>query len=132
MLNEEWGTYAKGVITLEGGFTVNGTSDPDGIKDYNTNMIASVTLVSTGLFEVTLADWLPYLPEKIVVPGVFIASDVTPTGAGLTARMVIGSWSPATRKFRIQCSVVGTATDPEDNTEIAFFLRGSGLAVGTD
>ncbi len=132
MLNPELGTYGKGVIVIEGAFRINGVLTPDDIRDYNSNEIESVTRVSAGLFEVKLAKFLPYLPAKIVVPMVILSGDTTPTGAGMKGELVDGTWNTSTRTFRIVTSVGGAATDPEDNTSVAFYFRGSILRVGTD
>lgn len=140
MNTPDWGGYIPGMVTLEGSFLVNGTSNPDAIYDGNTNVIESVVLTSTGLFTVTIADWVPYIPTKLITKLIGMDRAAVPTQAG-SANFVLGSWDPAARTFQIAFTGPEAAdpddthlvaADPDDNDVISFYLRGSALAIGTD
>ncbi len=132
-LQPDWGTYIPGLVTLEGSFRVNGTSDPDDIRDGHTNVISSVLLTSTGLFTVTFDSGFP-IPEKLVSWNVNISQGVAPGAETSFAYLVVDSYSQVTRSFQIQITDGDTpaANDPVDNDCVSFMLRGSVTSAGTD
>lgn len=140
VLNKEKGGYYNGqVVRLGGSFRVNGTSDPDAVRDGNSNCIESVVLTSTGLFTVTFeGDWP--LPEKLITWSVDMQRVAEPTQAG-SAYLLIDSYSQATRSFQIAFSGPEAAdpddthlvtADPDDNDWICFELVGCIDSSGTD
>lgn len=146
MLHEanDWGCFAPGMVSIHGAFRINGTSDPDGINDGNTNVISTVARNSAGVFTVTLQSWIPpgQLPIQILFPHVkATASDTTPVRT-VDAQYVTNSWNPATRSFQVVTMVTGNVAasayfdvvpeDPDDNTWVCFKLEGSGLQIGQD
>lgn len=141
MLTPDWGGYLNGMITLEGSFLINGSSAPDGVRDGNTNTF-TVARDSAGLFTVTFADHLPYMPEKMVTELAWLNPvDSTPVLV-CACGVVEGSYSQANRSFKILCTKVADVgasayfdpapADPDDNSRVCFTLRGSCLAIGTD
>lgn len=126
----EGGWYPR-KFEMEGSFLVNGVIDPDGIRDGNSNQIASVTRVSAGLFEVTIADRWAMIQRPVTLQAWTCPADVTPTSATQLG-VVEGTYSAITRKFRVLASVGATATDPEDNTRVCFRITGSMSPVGLD
>jgi hypothetical protein len=131
-LNQELGGYHKGVIRLLGSFRIDGTSDPDVIRDGNTNMITSVVRTSEGLFTVTFRSGFP-LPAKLISWNVHVAQAANPT-ASVRAYYVRDSFSQTARTFQIQVGDFAgdEVIDPDDNDMIAFELVGSILSVGQD
>ncbi len=132
-LQPDWGTYIPGLMTLEGSFRINGTSDPDDIRDGRTNLILSVVRVSAGLFTVTYDTGFP-IPEKLVSWHVNISQGVGPGVETSFAQLVVDSYSQVTRSFQIQITDGDTpaANDPVDNDMVSFMLRGSVTSAGTD
>lgn len=140
ILNREKGGYLLGqVVRLCGSFRIDGTNDPDVIRDGNSDCVATVDRESAGLFTVTFAGGetnSPYyfpIPEKLVSWKVSIAQAAGPTQP-CEARYVVDSYSQTTRSFQIQCLdwEVPSAVDPDDNDMIAFELVGSIDSSGTD
>ena len=129
-------------VCLEGSFLVNGTSDPDGIRDFNTNLIDTVVRTSAGLFTVTLADYArPWIPAQINGKAFIMPVDATPVLV-CACQVVEGSWSPVTRSFQILTTVVADTGasayfdpapgDPDDNSRICFEIVGSISPTGQD
>ncbi len=108
------------------------TSDPDEIRDGNTNIISAVDRDSAGLFTVTIDGTFP-LPEKLVSWNAEVSQGVAPTQA-CKAHIVVDSYSQVTRTFQIQCLDYSTpsAVDPDDDDMISWKLRGSVQPIGTD
>lgn len=132
-LQPDWGTYIPGLVTLEGSFRINAATTPDEIRDGNTNIITSVARVSAGLFTVTFDSGFP-IPEKLVSWHVDLAQGVAPGAEYSDAKMVVDSYSQASRSFQIQVLDYDThtANDPVDNDTVSFMLRGSVTSAGTD
>lgn len=130
-LQKYWGTYIPARVAFEGSFRIDGTDDPDDIRDGNTNMIESVEREDVGLFTVTLAEGFP-IPEKLVTEDAFLSQTVAPT-ADAEAVIVLDSYSQSTRSFQVQVrTVAGVATDADDNDRVGFVLVGSVQGIGTD
>lgn len=131
-LNQELGGYHKGLIRLLGSFRIDGTSNPDVVRDGNTNMITSVVRTSEGLFTVTLRTGFP-IPKRLLYWNVHLAQAANPT-VSVRAYMVVDSYSQAARSFQIQVGDFAgdEVIDPDDNDMIAFELVGSILTVGED
>lgn len=140
----EWGGFIVGMVSIEGGFRIDGTNDPDLVLDGNTNVIDNVNRDSAGLFTVTLQSWIPegHLPDVILrCPAEATASDATPVKT-VVAQYVLGSWSKANRTFQITTVLVGNTgasayfdaapDDPDDNTFVTFCLRGTCSPAGQD
>lgn len=140
-LEREIGGWGRSVIRLKGGFRINGTSDPDDIRDFNSNMIATVVRTSAGLFTVTLASpangGFTALPEKV-----FITADLAQVAGPAVwsrAHYVVDSYVQATGVFQIQVlkatasgDTADAASDADDNDYVTFELVGSISSVGTD
>lgn len=136
VVTEEKGGYARGqVVRLHGSFRINGTSNPDAVRDGNSDCIASVVRNSAGLFTVTFDAGFP-LPERLVSGRVSIFRAAVPTQIVTECHLVVDSYSMVTRAFQIACvdGADGTnaAVDPDDNDMISFELVGSISSVGTD
>jgi len=136
ILNRESGGYLQGeVVRLCGSFRIDGTDDPDVIRDGNSNCIASVGRDSAGLFTVTFDAGFP-LPERLVSWKVSIARAAVPTQEVTSCHLVVDTYSQSTRSFKIATvdGADGTdgAVDPDDNDMIAFELVGSINSAGTD
>jgi hypothetical protein len=127
-------------LEMEGSFRVNASSDPDDIRDGNTNLI-SVVRVSAGLFRVTIAERFA-LPVKCVTEEAWLNPvDATPVLV-CSCAVVADSYSPVTRTFDILCTKVADVgasayfdpapADPDDNSRIGFRMAGSLSPVGTD
>ena len=135
------GGWYNSPFEMEGSFLVNGTSNPDGIRDGNSNQIASVVRESAGLFTVTIAErWA--LPEQCVTEEAWIspvdATPVTVCACGIGE----GAYDPAARTFQILCTTVADTGqsayfdpapgDPDDNSRIGFRLKGAMNPMGVD
>lgn len=137
---QEHGGYGKGVLRIYGSFQINGTSNPDVIRDGNTNLIESVVRDSAGLFTVTLREGAT-LPARCVTEDAWPSPIGTPVKV-VTCGIVVGSYSQATRSFQVQTNIVASTAysaytdpavgDPDDNSRVNFELVGSRLSVGTD
>jgi len=123
------------MVTLEGSFKIDSTNDPDIYYDGGTDVIEFVNRDSAGLFTVTLADWIPYIPTTLVTKLVSMDRAAVPTQPG-SVEFVLGSWDPAARTFQVaftgptdadgaDSDAAPAAKDPDDNDVINFFLRGS-------
>lgn len=141
ILTREIGGWGRDVIRLVGSFRINGTSDPDDVRDMNSNGIASVTRGTAGLFTVTLASpengGFTAYPEKPFITAE-IQQAANPT-VWADARVVRDSWSQANRTFQVQVltataagNTADTASDADDNDVIVFELIGSISSQGTD
>lgn len=133
VLTQEKGGYARGqVVRLHGSFRINGTSDPDDIRDGNSSCVASVARVSAGLFTVTFDAGFP-IPEKLVSWRADVSQVAAPTSA-CRAHLIVDSYSQSSRSFQIQCLDFETPSvvDPDDNDQVSFELVGSVSSVGTD
>ncbi len=142
ILNKEKGGYINGqVVRLCGSFRVDGTSNPDVIRDGNSGAIESVVLTSTGLFTVTLEGTWP-IPQRLVSWNVDCARGVAPTQPG-EAHLVVDSYDQVTRSFAIQftgptdsagadSNAAPLALNPDDNDMICFELVGCIDSTGTD
>lgn len=136
VLTQEKGGYARGqVVRLHGSFRIDGTNDPDEIRDGNSSCVASVVRESAGLFTVTFDAGFP-LPEKLVSGGCKLWRAAVPTQEISECNLVVDSYSQSTRSFQVAC-VDGAdgsngAVDPDDNDMISFELVGSISSVGTD
>lgn len=100
-LNDQYLSYANGtLVSIATSFITRGVSAPDTIRDGHSFIVASVTRVSAGLYEVTLDSGFP-IPE---LPIVMFARMEQQTGFTklCEAKVVAGSYSSSTRKFRIQ------------------------------
>lgn len=136
VLTQEKGGYARGqVVRLHGSFRIDGTNDPDVVRDGNSACVASVDRDSAGLFTVTFDDGFP-IPETLVSGGAKLWRAAVPTQIVTECNLVVGSYSQSTRSFQIACvdGADGTnaAVDPDDNDMISFELVGSVSSVGTD
>lgn len=129
-------------VCLEGSFLINGTSDPDGIRDFNTNLIDTVVRTSAGLYTVTLADYArPWIPAQINGNAYIMPVDATPVLV-CSCQVVEGSWSPVTRSFQILTTKVADVgasayfdpapADPDDNSRVCFQIIGSMSPAGQD
>lgn len=139
-LRPDYGTYIPGLVTIEGSFRANSTSDPDDVRTGNTGLF-TVARTSLGLFTVTFVaqvDGGIQLPEKLVFETASIQTAIAAT-VKIEAEIVLDSYSQVTRSFKIQCkkpTAAGTTTltaaDPADNDRVGFYLRGSIVGIGTD
>ena len=139
-LRPDFGTSIPGLVTLEGSFRVDGTSDPDDVRDGNTNAF-TVARTSAGLFTITFKTRAlggPQLPEKLIFEVCSIQTAIAAT-VEIEAKIVLDSYSAVTRSFQIQCKKPTNSStttllviDPADNDRIGFFLRGSILRIGRD
>lgn len=131
------GGYLREAIEIEGSFRIDGTNDPDEIRDGNSNLVATVERESAGLFTVTFATpeegGPTALPYELITWDIDIAQAAAPT-AFVKPHLVIDSYSQVTRSFQIQCIDFATpsATDPDDDDMICFRLVGSIGTSGTD
>lgn len=141
ILNQHRGSYdARGMIEIFGSFLVNGTSDPDGLRDGKTSLF-TVERDSAGLFTVTIASGFP-IPERLVVQFAQCHPPSTTIGVVSKCDIVEGSYSQSARTFQILCTTVADAAgsayadpaagDPIDNSRICFLLKGSIDSAGTD
>ncbi len=135
-LRPDYGTYIPGLVTLEGSFRVNGTSDPDDVRTGNTGLF-TVARTSAGLFTVTFCTQVQggiQLPQKLISFNVSISQGVAPGAEASFAHLVVDSYSQVTRSFQIQITDGDTpaANDPVDNDVVGFILRGSIVGIGTD
>ena len=98
------GGWGRDAIRLKGSFRINGTSNPDDIRDFNSNGIASVTRGTAGLFTVTLASpengGFTAYPEKPFITAE-LAQAANPTNWA-KAHYVVDSYSQSARTFQIQ------------------------------
>lgn len=137
ILTQKLGGYLRDAVELEGSFRINGTSDPDDIRDGNSNLIATVVRTSAGLFRVTFATpengGPTALPYELITAQCDIMQVASPT-AFVKPHIVVDSYSQANRRFDIQCIDFATpsATDPDDNDVITFRLVGAISTSGTD
>ncbi len=141
-LQRDWGTFIPGRVAIEGSFRINGTSDPDDIRDGNTGFIASVVRTSAGLFTVTLDCKSGDIPEKPVTEEAWVnpvdATQVLVTNCAVVA----DTWSQATKSFQILCTLIADTGasayfdplpgDPDDNSRVCFRIVGSLLGIGKD
>jgi hypothetical protein len=122
-------------VVLSGSFRIDGTDDPDVIRDGNTNMVESVERDSAGLFIVTLASGFP-IPERLRSWKISMARAAVPTQEISECFLVVDEYDHVERTFQIACvdGVDGSnaAVDPDDNDMIAWELVGSISSVGTD
>jgi len=136
VLTQEKGGYARGqVVRLHGSFRIDGTSNPDVIRDGNSAYVASVTRVSAGLFTVKFDKDFP-IPEILTSWKISMARAAVPTQEITECNLVVDSYSMSARTFQVAC-VDGSdgsngAVDPDDNDMIGFELVGSISSVGTD
>lgn len=136
ILNTEKGGYCMGTpVRLCGSFRIDGTDDPDVIRDGRSHSVASVVRESAGLFTVTFDAGFP-IPERLVSWKVDMARAAVPTQEISECHLVVDSYDPATRSFQVATvdGVDGSnaAVDPDDNDMIAFELFGSINSAGTD
>jgi len=138
MENRNSASHARGFqLDIHGMFRINSTSDPDNIRDGNSDMVASVGRGSAGLFTVTLASGFT-LPEKLNYQSAEIAQAANPT-VWSKAHIVKDSYSQVNRTFQIQVlkatasgDTADAASDADDNDQVSFWLRGSIDSIGTD
>ncbi len=136
VLTQEKGGYARGqVVRLHGSFRIDGTSDPDVIRDGNSACVSAVDRESAGLFTVTFDDDFP-IPETLASWKVSMARGAVPTQEITECFLVVDTYSQSTRTFQIACvdgaDGSNAAVDPDDNDMISFELVGSISSVGTD
>lgn len=137
ILTKSLGGFVRDKVYLEGSFRIDGTNNPDEIRDGNSNLIASVVRNSAGNFTVTFATpengGPTALPYELIDWRIDIAQAAAPT-AFVKPHLVVDSYSSVTRDFDIQCIDFATpsATDPDDNDMISFVLVGSLSTSGTD
>lgn len=134
------GGWYNAPFEMEGSFLVNGATTPDGIRDGNSNQIASVARVSAGLFRVTIAErWA--LPEQCVTEEAWINPNDAVPAVVTTCGVVEGSYDPVLRRFDILTTQVakvadgaalGVPADPDDNSRICFRMKGSTNPAGVD
>lgn len=132
VLNQEKGGYALGPqVRLFGAFRINGTSDPDTLRDGGSHIV-SVARVSAGLFRVTLDTGFP-IPEIPVKMTAELEQAATPTNF-CKAYVVRDTYSQANRQFDIQVRTcaANAASDADDNDIVCFELVGSISSAGTD
>lgn len=141
ILQQELGSYdGRDMVRFYGSFQVNGTSDPDLIRDGKKNQI-TVVRSNTGLFTVTIGGEFP-LPERLVYEAAHLSCAAALTAKAQTCHIVRGSYSQAARTFQIVCYTVGDVAgsgyadpvvgDPNDNDRINFELIGSVTSAGVD
>jgi hypothetical protein len=137
MNNATLGSLIRKRVEIEGSFLVNGSSDPDGIRDGNTNTIESVVLTSTGLFTVTLAEHIlaDFIPSQWITEEAWLNPvDATPVLV-CACGVVEGSWDQAARTFQILTTKVADTgasayfdpapENPDDNSRVCFRLVGT-------
>lgn len=119
--------YARRVLILRGRFRINGTSNPDEIRDGKAGIILSVTRVSAGLFEVTFKPGFP-IPAQATYSIAHLAQAAAPTNHAV-ARMVRDTYDPSARTVRIGVSrITGPAiNDPDDNDVVDFQIVGPAI-----
>lgn len=137
ILSRELGGYGKDVVRYFGSFRINGTSDPDTIRDGNSALVDSVSRASAGLFTVTLAQG-PVYPENLITSHISIDRAAVPTQEG-EIHMVVDSYDPVGRTFQVAftgdtstSSLTPKAYDPDDNDMVTWELVGSIGSVGQD
>lgn len=141
-LNDQLLTYANGtLVKLIGSFKYTAAGNlVDTIRDGHSFVVATVTRVSAGLYEVTFDAGFP-IPEIPITERAWLSISATPTTV-CKAEYVVGSWNQSTRKFRIVVTKIGAIaaptvlalaiTDPDDQSRIHFEVVGSINSAGTD
>lgn len=106
-------TPDEGVVDVPFGFTINGTSDPDGLVG---DALVSATRVSAGKIKCQARD-------KAAV--VFFATALLSVVSGTTDIVSRVDWSSyeTDGTFIVYCLTGTTPTDPADNTLVGGFLR---------
>lgn len=102
----------EGVEIVPFGFTINGTSDPDGLIG---DTLASVTRSEAGEFLCTLRDQYPYC--------FYGHADVSSTADDVDIYGKV-DWSSVVSAgtFVVRCMTATTQTDPSDNLLVGGFL----------
>ena len=122
-------------VVLSGSFRIDGTDDPDVIRDGNTNMVESVVRDDVGYFIVTLASGFP-IPETLRSWKISLSRTAVPTQEISECFLIVDTYSQISRSFEIACvdGVDGSnaAVDPDDNDMISWELVGSTNSAGTD
>ena len=136
MYNRHGATLVREQVELIGSFIPDGTDPPTGVRDGNTNAI-SVAYTSTGLYTVTIADWVPgdFVPSEWITEQAWVNPvDATPVLV-VTAGIVEGSWDQGDRTFQILCTLVGDTgasayfdpapSPPDAGSRVCFKLVGT-------
>ena len=97
-----------------GRFTINNTTDPDGIVG---DFVTSITRADTGDFLFTFDNTVAELHYLDAV--VYADADHTCTFAGITDVEGAG-----TKTATLHIRTAGSAADPANNVMVGFFLRG--------
>ena len=140
VLQEELGTYdGRCIIRLFGSFGVDGSGDPEVIRDGKRNSF-SVVHDGAGLYTVTFSGTHP-VPELLITEDAWL-SKAAVVAKAQTCNVVADSWSQADREFQIVVVTVGDVagsayadpalSDPADGERINFELVGSISPAGTD
>ncbi len=139
-LQKDHGSYSRSIVTLRGSFQINGTSNPDVIRDGKSALIKSVVRDNAGIFTVTLNDY-GTLPSLMITERAW-CSPVESFAKISDAGVVVGSYSQATRSFVIHTRTVADTGlsayadpalgDPDDDSRVNFELVGSISSAGTD
>lgn len=135
-LNQEKGGFALGpIVRYYGSFKYTAAGNVvDTIRDGASKCFASVSRVSAGLYEITLAAGVQLPTREIFIRAFKSAGSATPAKA-CNVEYVAGTYDTATRKFRILCTVVGDTAlsvytdpapgDPDDGCRFGWELVGS-------
>jgi hypothetical protein len=141
-LYKELGTYSAGMIRTIGSFQLNGAGAPTILRDA-TNVASakkrfSVVRTSIGLYTVTMLPPGVVPADKYPLPvfpfiEAWVDQAAVPT-AGVTAKVVKGSWSSSARTFQIAVNLTSTfaASDGDAADRVNFRFEGSITAPGTD
>lgn len=102
----------EGVVLIPFGFTINGTSDPDGLIGDN---LATVARSEAGEFLCTLKDVPPYV--------FFGYAEISSTADDVDIYGKV-DWSTVVSAgtFVVRCMTGSTQTDPTDNLKVGGFL----------
>jgi hypothetical protein len=104
----------EGVVVVPFGFTINGTTTPDGLKG---DLLASVAYSEAGEFLCTLASG--YAPYSVF----YGAASVSNTSDDVDMYAIV-DWSTTAsdRTFTVRTMTGATQTDPTDNLLVGGFL----------
>jgi hypothetical protein len=95
-------------------FTINGTSNPDGIVDRGNLITSTIVRNSAGVFTMTLTDTYADIEGHVNVRLVGFDGKVTAVSAGAAANTVQVTTNAANGN---------TAADPTDNAVVSVFLE---------
>lgn len=142
-LQKELGTFdGRDIVRYYGSFALTDASGTPGVIRDGRRAHFTVTRISTGLFEVTVDSSVPCVPERLIYESANLSCAAVLAAKAQGCYVVVGSWTPSTRKFRIVTYTVGDVAlsaytdpavgDPNSGDRINFELIGSICSSGTD